>query len=120
MGEENEFSRLVSVKKCPNCGGKLEKGYFNAPVGIYWDIKKHGSGRVFADAMLHGIVSDFALDNAPALRCKRCGIAVLDYGLIGETPRNFLKKCVQCGKEIPIASEYCPECGAKQKESVTR
>lgn len=120
MGEENEFSRLVSVKKCPNCGGKLEKGYFNAPVGIYWDIKKHGSGRVFADAMLHGIVSDFALDNAPALRCKRCGIAVLDYGLIGETPRNFLKKCVQCGNEIPIASEYCPECGAKQKEIVKR
>ena len=114
MDEKDDFSRLGSVKKCPNCGGRLEKGYFNTPMGIYWDMKKHGSGKVFADRMLRGIVSDFCLDNAPALRCKRCGIAILDYGLIGETPRNFLKKCVQCHEEISIASEYCPKCGAKQ------
>jgi len=24
------------------------------------------------------------------------------------TPKSFLKKCINCGKEIPIASEECP------------
>jgi len=30
------------------------------------------------------------------------------------TPTAFLKKCVKCGVEIPIASEECPNCGHKQ------
>ena len=30
------------------------------------------------------------------------------------TPNTFLKRCVKCGKEIPIASEECPYCGSKQ------
>jgi len=33
MSEKNEFSRIVSVKKCPNCSGKLDKGYFTSPMG---------------------------------------------------------------------------------------
>ena len=32
----------------------------------------------------------------------------------GATPKMFLKKCVRCGKEIPLASEECPFCEAKQ------
>lgn len=32
-----------------------------------------------------------------------------------ETPKSFLKKCIKCGAEIPIASEECPICGSKQK-----
>jgi len=28
----------------------------------------------------------------------------------------FLKKCVNCGKEIPIGSEQCEHCGASQPE----
>lgn len=31
-----------------------------------------------------------------------------------KTPKGFLKPCAECGKEIPIASEQCPHCGAKQ------
>jgi hypothetical protein len=31
-----------------------------------------------------------------------------------ETPKSFLKKCIQCTREIPIASEECPFCKAKQ------
>lgn len=27
--------------------------------------------------------------------------------------------CNKCGKEIPVASEFCPFCGAKQNNSVT-
>jgi len=33
---------------------------------------------------------------------------------IGGTPKAFMKKCAQCGKQIPIASEECPYCGTKQ------
>jgi hypothetical protein len=32
-----------------------------------------------------------------------------------ETRRSFLKKCVRCGRDIPIASEQCPYCNAEQK-----
>ena len=31
-----------------------------------------------------------------------------------ETPKSFMKKCAKCGREIPIASEQCPYCNAKQ------
>lgn len=30
------------------------------------------------------------------------------------TPKGFLKQCINCGKQIPIASEVCAYCGAKQ------
>jgi hypothetical protein len=114
MSEIEGFSRLGSVKKCPNCGGKLDKGYFTAPWGMYWDKKKHGSTTNLRDRLWPGLSMQFELVNAPALRCEKCGIAILDYGLLGKTPRDFLKKCVQCSEEIPIASEYCLKCGAKQ------
>ena len=99
MSEKDEFSRLSSVKKCPNCGGKLVEGYLAIPRGT--DLFYIGT-----------------YDNAPALKCERCGIAIIDYGVVmrAHTPRDFLKKCVKCGEEIPIASEYCPKCGTKQKE----
>jgi len=38
-----------------------------------------------------------------------------EYKPTQETPKSFLKKCVSCGQEIPIASETCPHCGAKQQ-----
>jgi peptidoglycan/LPS O-acetylase OafA/YrhL len=31
-----------------------------------------------------------------------------------ETPKSFLKSCVACGRQIPVASEECPFCQAKQ------
>lgn len=34
----------------------------------------------------------------------------------GETPVSFLKKCVNCGQEIPIAELECPYCGTTQPE----
>lgn len=33
---------------------------------------------------------------------------------VPETPKSFLKSCVACGRQIPIASEECPFCQAKQ------
>lgn len=114
--KEVEFSRLLSVKECPNCGGKLEKGYFISPRGMYWDTKKHEKGAMIVDYMMPRVSSVFTLENAPALRCEKCGVAIIDTRKIGQTPRSFLKKCVKCGKDIPIASEECYYCGAKQLE----
>jgi len=34
----------------------------------------------------------------------------------GETPKSFLKKCINCGQEIPIAELECSYCGTKQPE----
>jgi len=114
--KEVEFSRLISVKECPKCGGTLDKGYFTAIWGMFWDTEKHGLAASLRYRFLAGWTRQFELESAPALRCERCGIAILDYGLIGKTPRSFLKKCVECDELIPIASEYCPKCGTKQKE----
>jgi hypothetical protein len=58
----------------------------------------------------------WTVPQGPALRCKSCGIAILDYARIRETPKSFLKKCVECDESIPIATEYCPKCGTYQKE----
>lgn len=33
-----------------------------------------------------------------------------------QTPKSFLKSCVRCGKDIPIASEECEFCGAHQPD----
>jgi ribosomal protein L40E len=48
--------------------------------------------------------------------CKSC-----DYiELYKENPQReeaFLKRCVKCGKDIPIASEECQYCGTKQPKS---
>ena len=99
MSEKDEFSKLSSVEECPVCGGKLDRGHFAIPRG-------------------EGVMRFDTYDNAPALRCERCGIAILDYGVVirAHTPKGFLKKCDECGKVIPIASDYCPKCGTKQKE----
>ncbi len=31
------------------------------------------------------------------------------------TPASFLKKCVSCGQQIPVASDKCPFCNSDQK-----
>jgi len=116
MSEKNEFSRVVSVKKCPNCGGELNKGYFTAPRGMFWDTKKHGLDSMAADYVKPALTSVWTLENVPALKCEKCGVAIIDTKKIGRTPRSFLKKCIQCDELIPIASEYCPKCGTKQRE----
>lgn len=38
----------------------------------------------------------------------------LPHQKIGETPKSFLKKCIKCAREIPIASEQCPFCEQTQ------
>jgi DNA-directed RNA polymerase subunit RPC12/RpoP len=110
MSVEEEFSKLISIGKCPICGGELEKGYVGAHDGVVWNKDK----RKYFGLMLWRY-SSFS-SNVPALRCEHCGIIIFDYGYDVRTPRSFWRKCVRCSKPIPVASEECPYCGAKQKE----
>jgi len=110
MSEEEEYSKLISISKCPICSGELTKGYVGAYGGdIFWGLNKEDfflpGGRFYKVPM-----------RIPALRCDQCRITIFDYGYDWRTPRSFLKKCVQCGKEIPIAEEECQYCGTKQPE----
>jgi len=114
--KEVEFSRLVSVKECPVCGENLDEVYLTAPRGFYLSPEKAKLGIYFLDTVMPSVSSVALLRNAPALKCENCGIAIIDYGASGYTPKSFLKNCVKCGKEIPIASEECQYCGTKQPE----
>jgi ribosomal protein L40E len=49
--------------------------------------------------------------------CGDCGFIEFYKEIkAGEQPQEqgFLKNCIQCGKQIPIASEQCQYCGAEQ------
>ena len=41
LNQEREIRRQILSMKCPKCGGELEKGYLQAPSGLYWDVKEH-------------------------------------------------------------------------------
>ena len=116
MSESEEFSRLSPVKGCPICGGKLDKGYYHAPRGIYWSDKRHRAGMVALDYAMPGAL--WISDIIPSLKCEKCGISISDLRSSTYTPKSFLKKCAKCGTNIPIASEQCLNCGAKQNEGV--
>jgi len=116
-----ESGRLLSIQKCPVCGGELEKGHVNAPGGVLWLKKKPRVhfATIFDSRFVVHIPALHALD-LPALKCRNCNfiafIGTKQPGSQAVTPKSFLKSCLRCHKEIPIASDYCPKCGAKQKE----
>jgi hypothetical protein len=108
---EKEFSKLNLMKCCPICGGKLESGYAIGG-GIWWDTRKHEHVAWLAERLTP---YPLTLPNLPSVRCNKCEIVIFDYSEHKlQTPSSFLKKCVKCGKEIPLASEECQHCGAKQ------
>jgi hypothetical protein len=110
VSEKEEFSKLVSIKECPICGGKLDRGYIISSSDIRWNIKKPKFSWIMVPRDI------LTPRNGPALRCKQCEIAIFDWEkyLSSTTPKSFLKKCVRCGKEIPIAELQCQYCGSKQ------
>jgi len=114
-------------------------------VSLWLDGEDYGSAINFTFRPVTGIeVNDFVVDsqlqNTAAILL--CGVFAAIYGfvparalkprfdrkvmpklnrfLVGisrgqETRRSFLKRCVKCGQDIPIASEQCPYCNAEQK-----
>ena len=107
--------------KCPECGKSMVIGWIGSTgVGVVaWIEGKKTSWRKRGERLQSIWSGEFLR----AYRCKECGVFVCyergkqpDYEGARETPKSFLKKCVQCGKVIPIASDYCPKCGTKQPE----
>lgn len=114
----------TEVNLCPKCGKPMLAGeiWANGYYGWGWlnwlnwvEVRK-GKWRRHTER-LESIWSPRGLR---AYRCKECGILVCYEKVPSpksrETPKSFLKNCVQCGNEIPIATEYCPKCGAKQEK----
>jgi len=121
MNEIAESTKLDSIQKCPICGAEIEKGYVCAPGGVLWLRKKPKIHfiTIYDSRFVVHIPAFHALD-LPALKCGNCNfiafIGTRQPSGQAETPKSFLKKCIKCGETIPIASEYCPKCGTKQKE----
>jgi len=102
------------VKKCPECGTEMEKGFVVSNV-IHWSSKKSKILTFGLEMIVPWQL--WSIPNAAAYRCRHCKLVRFYYGRYApdkETPEGFLKKCIACGKEIPVASEECSYCGATQ------
>ena len=114
-------------------------------VSLSFDGKDYGNAINFTFRPVRGIdVNDFVVDSQPqnTAAILLCGFFATIYGfvpartlkprfdrevmprlnrfLLGilkgqETRRSFLKKCIKCGRDIPIASEQCLYCNTEQK-----
>jgi DNA-directed RNA polymerase subunit M/transcription elongation factor TFIIS len=112
---------MSEVKKCPKCGGEMERGYLITDgTQIRWAHEPHKL--IMRGEVLMDVIPVITM-NFKAHRCSDCKLILFNYEHLApqppsETPKTFLKKCTRCGKNIPLASEECPYCGAKQKKHV--
>ena len=99
--------------KCPNCGKQMEKGYIITPA-VRWSKEKHTQFAFGQELVIPWQIQ--AIPNVEAYRCSPCRLILFHYPIpkAEETPESYLKKCVKCNNEIPIASETCPICGQEQ------
>jgi len=79
MNEDFQSSVLVSVSKCPSCGGELEKGYAFTEQ-IAFDTQKKRFFRLSRKYILTKNPT-WGL-TLPALRCDNCNIVIIDYSWI--------------------------------------
>jgi hypothetical protein len=59
----------VEIKKCPKCGGDLEKGVMQANAIVFWDkddVEEHWTGW-------------WRTLESPTWRCKNCQLAIFSY-----------------------------------------
>jgi len=106
-------------EKCPFCSEPMELGWV-AGGGVYWRKKEWGLPKfvLFELGEPLGPKASYyqlslTIPHVPAQRCVNCRIVLIRYPK-KETPSAFLKMCIKCGKQIPIASEECPFCKSKQ------
>lgn len=103
------------VKKCDSCGAEM---YLAQKVSF------RVGGTPGEWKLLFGELAELGEKMLPLnfYVCPKCGRINLfadektKQFLLRLTPKAFLKRCVKCGNEIPIASEECPHCGATQPE----
>jgi hypothetical protein len=68
------------IKKCPKCGGELEKGVMQASAVVFWNkdgIEEHWTAMTGLGAVLGrtGIMLE-----SQTRRCKNCQLALFYYG----------------------------------------
>jgi len=83
MSEGVDYSKFHPLEKCPLCNCVLEKAVVNAPRGLYWDDQPR---RIFGGAgegLLDRDHETSFLPFAPALRCEKCEIVIVDYSKRG-------------------------------------
>jgi predicted RNA-binding Zn-ribbon protein involved in translation (DUF1610 family) len=103
------------VKKCYSCGGEMQFAQ-----RIPFRIK--GTPGLYKLFIGEWGELDEEMLSFDVYVCPECGLTNLyadekaKQYLLRLTPKTFLKRCVKCGKEIPIASEECQYCGARQSK----
>lgn len=103
------------VKKCYSCGIAMQSGQ-RIPFRI--------RGKPGLVKLVFGELAEISEEmlNFDIYICASCG--EIRFSADEKTRRSllgkaFLKKCVKCDREIPIASEECPYCETKQPEYET-
>jgi DNA-directed RNA polymerase subunit RPC12/RpoP len=102
---------ILSEVKCSRCGATTED----------YGVQKLRIGGVGGEwSYIIGDIMEIEQGTLPVqIRiCPKC--AKIELTTTEQTgaillSRKGLKKCIQCGKRIPLASEECPHCGAKQR-----
>ena len=101
------------VEKCPKCGGQMVEA--SRLVTRAFSLK----GVILPGVSL-AKKRDVLGDRIIPFYCEDCGYIEFYKSpparYTEETPEFFLKKCVECDEEIPVASEECQYCGTKQPE----
>ena len=71
---------MSEMKKCPKCGGELEKGVMQASEVVFWNkdnMEEHWTAMTVIGAALGrtGITLE-----SQTWRCKKCQLAIFLYG----------------------------------------
>jgi len=105
---------MMSEVRCSRCGAIMED----------YGIQRLRIGEVFGEGDPH-VLGDMEGESLPIQVhiCPKCGnveFTATEQTVARLLSRKGLKKCVECGERIPLASEECPHCGAKQQEKTSK
>ncbi len=64
--------------KCPKCGALFEKGYIQAPSGVYWDNQKHSWTTQLSEDLIDNDLA-ITIPNKEAFRCQNCKLVLFTY-----------------------------------------
>lgn len=74
---ESVVPGVDSLKKCPICGGELDRGYA-VVTALWWDTEKH-AWQPGGELLSKLIAFPRYNTNFPGLRCRKCHIMIFDY-----------------------------------------
>lgn len=96
---------MNEAAKCPKCSGEMIEAHrLVAHTRVLSGVSLAKKGDLLGDRII-------------PFYCRDCGyIEFYKEMKEAEQPpeQGFLKKCLKCGRQIPIAAEECQHCGASQ------